>query len=82
VEILGKTNFDFIGKRYIAYAISAGLLILGLVALVQIARGAANLGIEFAGGTAVQVKFERPADLGAVRGALSQHGMKDSEPHP
>ncbi len=80
MEILGKTNFDFIGKRYIAYTVSAVLVVLGILALVQISRGHANMGIEFAGGTAVQVKFERPVDLGAVRSALSQHGIKDSEP--
>ena len=80
MEILGKTNLDFIGKRHIAYLVSAVLVGMGLLALVQISRGAANMGIDFAGGTAVQVKFERPVDLGAVRAALSQHGIKDSEP--
>jgi preprotein translocase subunit SecF len=80
VEILGKTNFDFIGKRHIAYAISTVLVALGVVALVQISRGQANLGIDFAGGASVQVKFERPVDLGAVREALSKNGIKDSEP--
>jgi preprotein translocase subunit SecF len=80
VEILGKTSVDFIGKRYIAYAISAVLVLLGIVALVQISRGAANMGIDFAGGTSVQVKFEKVVDLGAVRQALSGNGIKDSEP--
>lgn len=80
MEILGKTNVDFIGKRYIAYVISAVLVLLGIVALIQISRGAANLGIDFAGGTSVQVKFEKPVDLGAVRQALSGNGIKDSEP--
>jgi preprotein translocase subunit SecF len=80
VEILGKTNFDFIGKRHIAYAISTVLIALGVVGLVQISRGQANLGIDFAGGASVQVKFERPVDLGAVREALSKNGIKDSEP--
>jgi preprotein translocase subunit SecF len=80
VEILGKTKFDFIGKRHIAYTISTGLVILGIVALVQISRGAANLGIDFAGGTSIQVKFTQPVDLGAVRQALSANGIKDSEP--
>jgi preprotein translocase subunit SecF len=51
VEILGKTNFDFIGKRYIAYGVSTVLVILGIVALIQISRGVANMGIDFAGGT-------------------------------
>jgi len=80
VEILGKTKIDFIGKRRIAYAISTVLVLVGIVALIQISRGAANMGIDFAGGTSIQVKFDRPVDLGAVRGALSQSGIKDSEP--
>jgi preprotein translocase subunit SecF len=80
VEILGKTNFDFIGKRHIAYAVSTVLVALGVLGLVQISRGQANLGIDFAGGASVQVKFERPVDLGAVREALSKNGIKDSEP--
>lgn len=80
MEILGKTSVDFIGKRYIAYAISGILILLGLVALVQISRGAANMGIDFAGGTSVQVKFAKPVDLGEVRQALSKNGIKDSEP--
>jgi preprotein translocase subunit SecF len=80
VEILGKTQFDFIGKRYVAYAVSSVLVLLGILALVQISRGSANMGIDFAGGTSIQVKFERPVELGAVRQALSQNGIKDSEP--
>jgi preprotein translocase subunit SecF len=80
VEILGKTNVDFIGKRHIAYAVSTVLILLGVVALIQISRGAANMGIDFAGGISTQVKFERPVDLGAVREALSKNGIRDSEP--
>jgi preprotein translocase subunit SecF len=80
LEILGKTKIDFIGKRHIAYTISAVLVSLGLLALVQISRGAANMGIDFAGGAAVQVKFQKSLDLGVVRDALSKNGIKDSEP--
>ena len=80
MEILGKTNFDFVGKRYVAYAVSTALLALGIIALIQISRGVANMGIDFAGGTATQVKFARSVDLGAVRDALSKNGIKDSEP--
>jgi len=47
-EILGKTNIDFMGKRSITFAISGILAFLGLIAVLQIARGAANLGIDFA----------------------------------
>jgi preprotein translocase subunit SecF len=80
LEILGKTKIDFIGKRHIAYIVSAVLISFGLLALVQISRGAANMGIDFAGGVAVQVKFQTPLDLGVVREALSRNGIKDSEP--
>ena len=80
MELLGKTKIDFIGMRYVAYAISAVLILLGVVALIQIFRGAANMGIDFAGGTSVQVRFERPVDLGDVRAALNGGGIRDSEP--
>lgn len=80
MEILGKTSLDFIGKRHIAYIISIVLVLLGVVALVQISRGAANMGIDFAGGTSIQVKFDKVLDLGLVRDALSNNGIKDSEP--
>ena len=64
-EILGKTNFDFMGKRKYAFAFSGIMVVLGILALVQIARGAANMGIDFAGGTSVQLKFDQP--VGAWR---------------
>jgi preprotein translocase subunit SecF len=80
LEILGKTSIDFIGKRHIAYMVSTVLVLLGIVALIQISRGAANMGIDFAGGTSIQVKFTQALDLGVVREALSKNGIKDSEP--
>jgi preprotein translocase subunit SecF len=80
LELLKKTQIDFIGKRHIAYAISSLLVLAGIVALIQVSRGTANMGIDFAGGTSIQVKFAQPLDLGAVREALSKNGIKDSEP--
>ncbi|HET9867890.1 MAG TPA: protein translocase subunit SecF, partial [Nitrospira sp.] len=59
LEILGKTNFDFMGKRRYAFLFSGIMVVLGIIGLIQIARGAANLGIDFAGGTAVQLKFDQ-----------------------
>jgi len=79
MELLTNTKIDFIGRRKVAFLLSAGLILLGLVALVQIWRGAANLGIDFAGGTSVQVRFRDPVDLGAVRGALSQGGLAETD---
>ena len=79
IEILGKTNIDFIGKRHIAYTVSAVLVFLGLLTLIQIARGQANLGIDFAGGTAVQLKFDQPIRIDEARTLLMENGFPDAE---
>jgi preprotein translocase subunit SecF len=78
-EIVGKTNIDFMGKRKVALAISGVLVLLGLLTVIQISRGAANLGIDFAGGTAVQLKFDNPIAIDAARKALGKHGLNDAE---
>jgi preprotein translocase subunit SecF len=78
-EILGKTNFDFMGKRKYAFAFSGIMVVLGILALVQIARGAANMGIDFAGGTSVQLKFDQPVRIDEARGALESNGLAHAE---
>jgi preprotein translocase subunit SecF len=78
-ELLGKTNIDFIGKRRYAYLFSAVLSALGLVTIIQIARGQANTGIDFAGGTAVQLAFEQPVHLDEARALLEREGFPDAE---
>jgi preprotein translocase subunit SecF len=79
LELLGKTNVDFMGKRLYAFGLSALLTLAGLFALVQIMRGEATLGIDFAGGTAVQLRFERPVEIGEARAALAAGGLADAE---
>jgi preprotein translocase subunit SecF len=79
LEILGKTNVDFMGKRNYAFIFSGIMVVLGVIALIQIGRGAANLGIDFAGGTAVQLKFEQPIRIEDARKALESNGLADAE---
>jgi preprotein translocase subunit SecF len=79
MEILGKTSVDFMGKRNIAFAVSGVLVLLGLLAVVGIMAGWANLGIDFAGGTAVQLKFDKPLGIEEARKALQTHGLGDAE---
>lgn len=79
IEILGKTNIDFIGFRKYAFILSAIFIALGILALVLLAIGQANLGIDFAGGTAVQLKFEKPFQMDEARHVLEANGFKDSE---
>ncbi|UCD36156.1 MAG: protein translocase subunit SecF [Nitrospiraceae bacterium] len=77
IELLKDTKIDFMGKRKIALAFSAIMMLLGLFAIVQVSRGTANLGIDFAGGTAVQIKFNRTISLQEIRETLTKGGITD-----
>jgi preprotein translocase subunit SecF len=79
MEILGNTSVDFMGKRNIAFAVSGVLVALGLVGAFGILIGWANLGIDFAGGTAVQLKFDQPLGIEEARKALQTHGLSEAE---
>lgn len=79
MELIGKTNIDFIGKRNISFLISGIIGLIGIIGIIQIARGAANMGIDFSGGTALQVKFSAPVTLEAARKALEESGLKEVE---
>jgi len=78
-EILGKTSINFMGWRRYSFTVSTILTILGIVAVIQISRGEANMGIDFAGGTAIQLKFDRSVSIEDVRSALIRHGWADVE---
>ena len=77
IEILKNTKIDFMGKRIIALTVSGIVLLIGLFAVFQISRGTANLGIDFAGGTAVQIKFNESVALEDVRRTLTEGGIAD-----
>ncbi len=79
MEIVGKTDIDFMGKRKMAFLVSGVLVFIGLVAIVGVLGGWANLGIDFAGGTAVQLKFDQPLPIADARKALETHGLGDAE---
>ncbi len=77
LELIKNTKIDFMGKRNIAFIFSGIISIIGIIAIIQIATGKANLGIDFAGGTSIQLKFEKPVVLHDVRKALEEGGLKD-----
>jgi preprotein translocase SecF subunit len=76
MRILGKTNFDFMGKRRIWYAVSLTIIFGGLVSLFV--KGL-DLGIDFLGGTELIVQFQQPASIGEVRDALGRSGFGNTE---
>jgi len=71
-QFIGQPKLDYMKVRNIAFAFSGVLSLLGLLAFVQIARGKANLGIDFSGGTMVQYHAEEPFALSEVRKALAE----------
>ncbi|MET0514577.1 MAG: protein translocase subunit SecF [Nitrospiraceae bacterium] len=79
LEIIGKTNIDFLGVRRVTFALSGTLVLVGLFALIQIGRGAANLSIDFSGGASVQVKFDKPIEIDRARHALKRAGLPNAE---
>ncbi|MDK9719421.1 MAG: protein translocase subunit SecF [Trichlorobacter sp.] len=76
MEFLGKTTIDFVGKRNISFVISAIISIIGIIAIIQMSRGAANMGIDFTGGTSVQLKFDKPLAMADARKALHAAGIE------
>jgi len=75
LQILHKTNIDFMGWKNVSFAVSAVMIALGLFALVQVGRGKANLGIDFVGGTTVQLSFKEKLPLDEARTALEKAGF-------
>lgn len=75
MQLIGKTNFDFIGKKKYTFVISAIISIIGIIGIIQIARGDANMGIDFTGGTSLQLKFDKPIAMDSARQALLKNGM-------
>ncbi|MDD2541588.1 MAG: protein translocase subunit SecF [Desulfuromonadaceae bacterium] len=79
MELLGKTRIDFIGKRKISFIISAIISIVGIIGVIQVGRGAANMGIDFSGGTAMQLKFSKPISIADARAALHKNGIAKAD---
>ena len=69
-----KTNIDFIGKRKPALFISS---VLNLAILVGIAIFGFNFGVDFAGGTVVELKFDHPIRADEVRARAEKAGLHD-----
>jgi preprotein translocase subunit SecF len=71
-----KTNIDFIGKRRTWYFVSVLVTVAGIV--WALARGV-EFGIDFAGGTELQLQFKQNVQIEQVRQALDNGGFRGAE---
>ncbi|WP_415899279.1 protein translocase subunit SecF [Neptuniibacter sp. QD48_11] len=67
--------YNFMGFRKIAAACSVLLLIVSIGAL---AVNGLKFGLDFTGGSLVEIGYEQPADLNKIRGQLKDVGFKDA----
>jgi SecD/SecF fusion protein len=79
LQILKRQSIDYMKLRNVMFTISAIMSVLGVIALIQIGRGHANLGVDFAGGSVFQFKAEQAFSLEQVREALAAGGFTDAD---
>ncbi|MBC8287743.1 MAG: protein translocase subunit SecF [Nitrospinae bacterium] len=77
MKIIGsETHFDFMGKIKMTLTISGLLILIGLGSIVM--SGGLKYGIDFSGGTLVQLQFKTPPDIEVIRDGLKSIGLGES----
>jgi preprotein translocase subunit SecF len=72
---MSKTNINFIGNRNIALIFSA---VLSIVSIGSLAVRGLQMGIDFTGGTLIEVGYQQAADLTVLRNTLDSSGFSDA----
>ena len=77
MEILkSDISIDFIGKKRGAMFLSLFFITIGIV--LFIVKGGLNLGIDFSGGTLIQLQFKEKVSIDKIRSSFHQLGMGSS----
>ncbi len=77
MEFFRKANINFVGAMKGAFVLSSLLIIASVVILI--ARGGPRLGIDFTGGTVVQVRVTPTTGIGDVRAVLERSGYSGAQ---
>lgn len=76
MKFMGTTNFQFLKGRFWAYGFSVLTLVIGVSSFVI--RGTESYGVEFTGGSLIQIQFKKPMDSADLRKALQSKGIDES----
>ncbi len=76
MNIEQKIGYDFIGNRNITFVMSIVIIVLGFGSMAI--KGGLDFGIDFVGGTLVEVRFSEMPDMEEIRGAVEEAGFTDS----
>lgn len=77
MQIVKKSALDFMSIRKITFVFSGIMVLIGLISFLQITRGAANLGVDFTGGSLLQYKAGQEFSMKEVRNAFVRNDMED-----
>jgi len=77
IELFKQPNIDWMGKAKYFYALSGLLLLTGIVSIVS--HGGIRYGLDFKGGTNVDVRFAQPPNIDRLRSGLAAQGLGNSE---
>jgi preprotein translocase subunit SecF len=77
MRLFHDAKYDFLGSRRRAYVLSVTLIVVGLISIV-VHRGL-NAGVEFTGGTLLQVRFTEQVEVGQLRDALTVAGFQGAQ---
>jgi preprotein translocase subunit SecF len=75
MQIIKKSNIDFMKYKFIALGLSGLIIAIGFINII--AGKGINYGIDFAGGTLIRVIFKNQVPIGEVRGALQNAGIEN-----
>lgn len=69
------TNINFIGNRKYALIFSG---LLSLISVISLATQGLHMGIDFTGGTLIEIGYQQPADLNGLRQKLDAEGFESA----
>lgn len=77
MQIFKKPNFTFMKYKFFAFALSGIIIAVGIVNITT--KKGLNYGIDFAGGTLIQIRFRNPFSIADLRQSLSNIGLGNSK---